>query len=82
MEDDRAGVLMAPLFLLNGDMEIVDDAANEKELLAEAADMIPTCVAGIHEFWRSYQKATARPRSRQGRTPETPVTRQQYHGTG
>jgi uncharacterized protein len=54
MEDDRAGVLMAPLFLLNGDMEIAD-AADENELLAEAADMIPTCVAGIHEFWRSYR---------------------------
>ena len=55
MEDDRAGVLMAPLFLLNGDMEIAD-VADENELLAEASDMIPTCVAGIHEFWRSYQK--------------------------
>ena len=45
---------MAPLFLLTGDMEIADGAADENELLAEAADMIPTCVAGIHEFWRSY----------------------------
>ena len=62
MEDDRAGVLMAPLFLLNGDMEIVDSAADENELLAEAADMIPTCVAGIHEFWQEYQK----PRSGRG----------------
>jgi uncharacterized protein len=56
MEDDHAGILMAPLFLLNGDMEIADDAADENELLAESSDMIPTCVAGIHEFWRSYQK--------------------------
>jgi uncharacterized protein len=54
MEDDRARVLMAPLFLLNGDMEIADGAGDENELLAEAADIIPTCVAGIHEFWRSY----------------------------
>jgi uncharacterized protein len=62
MEDDRAGVLMAPLFLLNGDMEIVDSAADENELLADAANMIPTCVAGIHEFWQEYQK----PRSGRG----------------
>ena len=54
MEDDRS-ILMAPLFLLNGDMEIAE-AADENELLAEASDMIPTCVADIHEFWRSYQK--------------------------
>jgi uncharacterized protein len=56
IEDHRAGILLAPLFLLNGDMEIIDDAADENDLLAEAAEMIPTCVAGIHEFWRSYQK--------------------------
>ena len=55
MEDDRAGVLMTPLLLLSGEMEIAD-AADENELLAEASDMIPTCVASIHEFWRSYQK--------------------------
>jgi hypothetical protein len=45
---------MAPLFLLNGDMEITDDAADENVLLAEAAEMITTCVAGIHQFWRDY----------------------------
>ena len=53
IEDDRAGILMAPLFLLNGDMEIGDGAADEHELLAEASDMIPTCVAGIQEFWKN-----------------------------
>jgi uncharacterized protein len=56
MENDQAGVLMVPLFLLNGDMEIADGAVDENELLAEASDMIPGCVAGIHEFWRTYQK--------------------------
>ena len=63
MEHDGAGILMAPLFLLNGDMEI-DDAADENELMAEASDMIPTCIAGIHEFWRNYRK----PPSRRGRS--------------
>jgi uncharacterized protein len=64
IEDDRAGILMAPLFLLNGDLELDDGAANENELLAEASDMIPTCIAGIHEFWRS----SLRPPSGQGRS--------------
>jgi hypothetical protein len=44
------------LKLLNGDMAISDDAADENELLVEAAEMITTSIAGIHEFWRDYQK--------------------------
>ena len=66
MEHDRAGILMALLFLLNGDMEI-DDAADENELMAQAPDMIPTCIAGIHEFWLNYRRPPSRPRrSRSG----------------
>jgi hypothetical protein len=66
IESDGAGILMAPLFLLNGDLE-VDDAADEDELLAEASDMIPTFIAGIHEFWRAYQKPpSSRSRRRSG----------------
>jgi uncharacterized protein len=72
VEDDRAGILMAPLFLLNGDMEIGDDAADEHELLAEASDMIPTCVAGIHEFWKSNG---TKPRSSQRRSSHGRRTR-------
>jgi uncharacterized protein len=53
--ESDAGILMAPLFLLNGDIEI-DDVADEDNLLAQASDMIPTCIAGIHEFWRNYHK--------------------------
>ena len=62
---------MAPLFLLNGDMELADGAADEDELLAEASDMIPTCIAGIHEFWRNYRKPPSRRgrRSGSGRRP-------------
>jgi uncharacterized protein len=68
IESDSAGVLMVPLFLLNGDMEIADSAADENELLAEASDIIPACVVGIHEFWRNYQKPlVGRSRSRGGR---------------
>ena len=56
IEDDLAGILLAPLFLLNGDIEFDDGAAVEDELLAEASDMIPTCIVGIHEFWRSFRR--------------------------
>jgi uncharacterized protein len=59
--DGRASILMAPLFLLNGDIELDDGAAGADELLTEASDMIPTCIAGIYEFWRNYQN---RPSSR------------------
>ena len=72
IEDDRAGILLAPLFLLNGDMELDDGAADEDELLAEASDMIPTCIAGIHEFWRNYRKppfSRSRSSARGGRRP-------------
>ncbi len=61
--NEDAGILMAPLFLLNGDLEI-DDAVVEDELLAQASDMIPTCIAGIREFWRNHRK----PPSRRGRS--------------
>jgi uncharacterized protein len=64
IEDDLAGILLAPLFLLNGDIESDDGAADEDELLAEASDMIPTCIVGIHEFWRSFR----RPPSSRGRS--------------
>jgi hypothetical protein len=56
---------MAPLFLLNGDMEFADCEPDEHELLAKASDMIPTCVAGIHEFWKN-NRSHRKPRSRKG----------------
>jgi uncharacterized protein len=56
VEDDRTSILLAPLFLLNGDIEIAASAADEDEMLAEASNMITPCIAGIHEFWRNYRK--------------------------
>jgi hypothetical protein len=65
--DDRAGILLAPLFVLNGDLELEDGAADDDELLAEASDMIPTCIVGIHEFWQNYRKPpSSRGRSQSG----------------
>ena len=75
MEHDRAGILMAPLFLLNGDMAI-DDANDETELLAQASDMIPTCIASIHEFLAGISEVIAWTRPEQVRRSQTPVTRQ------
>jgi hypothetical protein len=49
MEHDRAGILMAPLFLLSGDMKI-DNVAGENEFMAQASDMIPTCIAVSTSF--------------------------------
>jgi len=49
--------------ILNGDLEPdsgPDGVVDEDEVLAEAADMIPTCVAGIYEFWRDQSKQAAR----------------------
>jgi uncharacterized protein len=53
MEDNRAVTLTVPLFLLNGDLEFDNIESDEDAFLAEAADIIPTCIAGIHEFWKS-----------------------------
>jgi uncharacterized protein len=64
MEDDRAATLTVPLFLLNGDIEIDNIEADEDAFLVEAADMIPTCIAGIHEFWKSRSQTPDARRSR------------------
>jgi uncharacterized protein len=56
MDDDDAGTLMVPLLLLNGDIAFNDSMGDEDDFLAEVPDMLPTWVAGIHEFWRNYQK--------------------------
>jgi uncharacterized protein len=73
--EDRAGIMILPILLLNGDAEFdagPDSAIDEDEFLAEVPDIIPACVAGIREFWRSNQ-TPRKPRSRRGRsTPKGP----------
>ena len=70
INDRRAGIMMAPILLLNGDAELSvgpDEAVDRERFMAEVPDIIPACVAGIHEFWRNYQKAPSdRGRSRPG----------------
>jgi uncharacterized protein len=73
IEDDRAGIMILPILLLNGDAEFdagPDSAIDVDEFLAKVPDIIPACVAGIHEFWR--RSGTLRKsRSSMGRsTPE------------
>ena len=51
LEDSQARLLMAPLFVLSGDIEVEDDVADENELMATAAAMIPDSVIGIQSFW-------------------------------
>jgi uncharacterized protein len=62
MEDDSL-ILLVPLFLLNGDLEPdsgPDGVVDESEVLADAADMIPTCLAGIYKFWRDQSRQAPR----------------------
>jgi len=53
-------------------MEIGDGAANEHESLAEASDMIPTCIIGIQEFWKNNG---IKPPSKRGRSSHGRRTR-------
>ena len=65
----RAGIMIMPILLLNGDAEFdagPDSAVDEEEFIAEVPDIIPACVAGIHEFWRN-NRTLRKPPSRRGR---------------
>jgi yecA family protein len=55
IKDRKGGIMMQPFFVLNGDAELLagrDGAADEERFMAEAPDLISTCVLGIHEFWK------------------------------
>ena len=76
--DDRAGIMMLPILLLNGDAEFdagPDRAIDEDEFMAEVPDIIPACVAGIHEFWKN-NRSHRKPRSGRGRS--SPRGRRRY----
>jgi uncharacterized protein len=68
---DRAGIMIMPILLLNGDAELdlglKDGAFDEEEFLAEVPAIIPACIAGIHEFWKNSgsprRPSSSRPRS-------------------
>jgi len=76
--DDRAGIMMLPILLLNGEAEIdagPDSANDEDEFLAEVPDIIPACVAGIHDFWKN-NRSQRKPRS--GRRRSSPRDRRRH----
>ena len=55
----RAGIMMMPLLLLNGDATFdagPDGSVDRDAFLAEVPEIVPACVAGIHKFWQNYQK--------------------------
>lgn len=60
LEDDDVGMLMVPLLVLNGDLELDYNEHDEDEFLAEAPDIIRMCVAGIQEFWKRHHRRPAR----------------------
>jgi uncharacterized protein len=70
IEDDRAGILIMPILLLSGDAQLdtgTDSAVDKEAFLAEVPDIIPACVAGIHEFWKN-NEAHRKPLSRRDRS--------------
>ena len=53
----KGGMMMMPLLLLNGDAELdagPDGVIHEDKFFAEVPDIIPVCIAGIHEFWKNH----------------------------
>jgi uncharacterized protein len=69
IKDRKGGIMMEPFFVLNGDAELPagrDGAADEERFMAEAPDLISTCVLGIHEFWKKSRgrQRTSRRRDR------------------
>ena len=58
---------MMPILLLNGDATFDTGPygpVDRDAFLAEVPEIVPACVAGIHEFWRNYQKPSSRRRSK------------------
>jgi hypothetical protein len=75
---DRAGIMIMPILLLNGDAELdlglKDGAFDQEEFLEEVPSIIPACVAGIHEFWKK-KSSHQKPRSSLGRSSHGRQTR-------
>jgi uncharacterized protein len=68
----RGGMMMMPLLLLNGDAELdagPDGFVDEDKFLTEVPDIIPACIAAIHEFWKNYRGKQKPPSSGDRRKP-------------
>ncbi len=81
IEHDRAGIMILPILLLNGDAEFdagADSAIDEGEFLAEVPDIIPAYVAGIREFWKNLLVITSQVGRNEAQTSGTLVGQQQH----
>ena len=67
----RAKLLLEPLLILGDDGESNDESAPDdrrKEFYASKPKVIPTCVLGIHDFWKDH-RYRQKPQPRRGRRP-------------
>jgi uncharacterized protein len=69
LEDREALVMLMPILALGGDAEggspLELDPEEDADLLAQAPELIPACVAGIDGFWKERR---GRPKAGSGRT--------------
>jgi uncharacterized protein len=69
----QGAILMMPLLLLNGDVELdagPDVPVRTDEFLAKAPDIIPLCIADIHRFWKNRRDDQKLPPHRGRSRPE------------
>ena len=79
INDRRAGIMMLPIFLLNGDAELrvgPEETVDRAQFIAQVPDIVPACVAGIQAFWKDHKhghhgasisRRRVRPGGRRGR---------------
>jgi uncharacterized protein len=76
LEDQEALILLMPILALCGDAEggspLELDLEEDADLLAQAPDLIPACVVGIHGFWKERR---GRPKAGSGRAKSAKVGR-------
>jgi uncharacterized protein len=76
LEDREALILLMPILALCGDAEggspLELDPEEDADLLAQAPDLIPACVAGIDGFWKERR---GRPMAGSGRAKSAKVGR-------
>ncbi len=76
LEDREALILLMPILALCGDAEggspLELDPEEDAELLAQAPELIPACVVGIHGFWK---ERCGRPKAGPGRAKSSKVGR-------
>jgi uncharacterized protein len=76
LEDREALILLMPILALCGDAEggspLELDPEEDVDLLAQAPDLIPACVVGMHGFWKERR---GQPKAGSGRAKSAKVGR-------